>query len=178
MMHRTKLSIVTLALTCLAALPATAQDMDLAGKLASQLGVTPAQAAGGVQAILGTVKGKLSAEDFASLLDSSPDLAGLAAKMDGEAGAAAGAAGAAASADMGEKVAESMGDSAEMAGAMKGAAGELDLSSLSQLTGLADQFKGLGLDPGMVKKFVPALLEQLGPESGGAKLLKQGLGLM
>jgi len=180
------------AMILFAPLAAQAQDAGMVAGLVEQLGITEAQATGGVQALLATAKGNLSGEEFGSLLESAPDLGSLA---DMAGGAAAG--------DMMKKaetmtegsseMAASASDSAEetsseMDGAMssvgsamdsaEGAMGGLDLSSLSKLTDLTKSFEGLGLDAGMVQKFVPVVLDQLGSSSSAAGLLKKGLGLV
>lgn len=186
------LGLVTM-MVLLAPLAAQAQDAGMVGGLIEQLGVTEAQAKGGVQALLATAKGNLSGGEFASLLDSAPDLGSLAAMAEG--GAAAG--------DMMKKAEPMAGASSEMAaeasesaseeassgmdeaissvgsalGSAEGAMGGLDLSSLSKLTDLTKSFEGLGLDAGMVQKFVPIVLEQLGSSGSAAGLLKKGLGL-
>ena len=117
----------------------------------------------------------LSADQFTSLLDSSSDLKAVASKVGGEVAASAAGEASGLAASVTEKVSAGSHDAiASVGDATKG----LDLSSLSQLSGLTKQFEGLGLDAGMVQKFVPALLEQLGPKSGTSGLLKQGLGLL
>ena len=186
MAYRMRVLGIIVVLVAAVGSPLAAQDLEMVSKLTSQLGVSQAQAIGGVGAILGTAKGNLSADQFASLLDSAPDLKAISAKMGSEdAAASAGEAAGAATAMAGEASSMAPSGSEEASSAVSGAmasvgeaAGGLDLSSLSQLTGLTKQFEGLGLDAGMVQKFVPVVLEQLGPTSGAAGLLKQGLGLL
>lgn len=191
--------------------PATAQD-DLVANLVSELGVSEAQAIGGVQALLGATKGRLSPSDYASLLQGAPELGKLAEGMvedaagDAaddvveEAGSMAEAVSETASGlapGMADEVSgmedeataalgETTGDLAAAAGNAAGdavgsateAVGGLDLSSLSDLTGLTSQFEGLGLDAGMVQKFVPVVLDYFGQDSGTSGLLQKGLGLL
>ena len=71
-----------------------------------------------------------------------------------------------------------MGSASEAMGSAGDAFGGLDMSSLSQLTGLTSQFKDLGLDAGMVQKFVPTLLQSFGKDSATSGLLMKGLGLL
>ena len=54
----------------------------------------------------------------------------------------------------------------------------MDLSSLSQLTGLTSQFEKLGLNAEMVQKFVPVVLEHYSKSPSTANLLQKGLGLL
>jgi len=176
---------------------APAQDAGMVAGLVKELGVSEAQAKGGVQALLATAKAGLSGDEFASLLDGAPDLGSLAAMAGGGAAADEMADKAESMAEgtskMAEAAADTGADSAEdassgMDGAMssvgsalgsaEGAMGGLDLSSLSKLTDLTKSFEGLGLDAGMVQKFVPVVLEQLGSSSSAAGLLKKGLGLV
>jgi hypothetical protein len=180
------------ALLLFAPLAAQAQDAGMVAGLVEQLGITEAQAKGGVQALLATAKGNLSGDEFGSLLESAPDLGGLA---DMAGGAAAGdmmkkaETMAEGSSEMAAEASDSAEDaSSEMEGAMssvgsalssaEGAMGGLDLSSLSKLTDLTKSFESLGLDAGMVQKFVPVVLGQLGSSSSAAGLLKKGLGLV
>ncbi|HET9768334.1 MAG TPA: DUF2780 domain-containing protein [Thermoanaerobaculia bacterium] len=187
--------------------PALAESA-LVGALVSKLGVSEAQATGGAQALLGAVKGRLSPTDYASLLQGSPELGELAkgmaegaaadaaAKAMGSAGSVAGLAPAAASGLTGEATAavgkaagelattagqtagEAAGSAAQAVGSASAMAGGLDLSSLSKLPGLSGQFESLGLDAGMVQKYVPVVLEHFGGDSATAGLLKKGLGLL
>ena len=193
------LGVTVLAVAAPVAAPAQTEGM--VAKLVSDLGVTEAQAEGGVQAILATAKGRLSGADYAKLLDSAPDLGALgemgggesatgemmkkAESMTGEApdmteeAAQAGEAGAE---ETEEGTASAMDGAMASVGAALGSAGGamggLDLSSLSKLSDLTKSFEGLGLDAGMVQKFVPVVLEQLGSGSASAGLLKKGLGLL
>ena len=188
---KNELLVAALGLALVFAAPVTAQDTDLISGLVSQLGISEAQATGGVQAILGTAKGKLSPTDYSSLLSGAPSLGKLAEGMGSEAaGAASGTMSAgemampAGSTDVASQATEMAGSASEMpsmgdAAASAGdALGGLDMSSLSQLTGLTSQFSDLGLDAGMVQKFVPALLQQFGKDSATSSLLMKGLGLL
>ena len=78
-MMRFKVTVLSAALVAFQAIPSNAGS--LVGDLVSKLGVSEAQAAGGVQALLGVAKGKLSAADYASLLQGAPDLGELAKGM-------------------------------------------------------------------------------------------------
>lgn len=191
-----RLLIALVALAAILAAPVNAQDMDLVSGLVSQLGISEAQAIGGVQAILGATKKNLSPSDYSSLIGGAPSLGKLAEGMGSE--AAGSATGAAVGGDMAASVSEmaaSASDSAsssesagassslaasasEMAGAAGDSMGGMDLSSLSKLTGLTSQFSELGLDAGMVQKFVPAMLGHFGKDSATSGLLMKGLGLL
>ncbi len=112
------------------------------------------------------------------MLDSAPDLGALA-----EAGEAAAEEASSEATEEAEEGAASAMDGAMASvgsalGSVGGAMGGLDLSSLSKLTDLTKNFEGLGLEAGMVQKFVPVVLEQLGSGSASAGLLKKGLGLL
>ena len=73
-----------------------------------------------------------------------------------------------------DKGASAAGAPAAVAGSNLG--GDLDLRKLSSLTGLTSAFGDLGMDSGMLQKFVPIALKQLGGDNAG--LLKKGLGLL
>ena len=174
-----KACLVMFALLVAALAPVHAEG-ELAGKLAGKLGISEAQSQGALQAVLGTVKERLSADEFSSLVDASPELSTMASKL-ADGGMAVGGDMSGKAAELSASAGEMAGKADEMAGeasAMGGAAEGMDLSALSKLTGLREQFDELGLEGGMVRKFVPALLEELGSGSKAAGLLKQGLGLM
>lgn len=177
--------------------PAVA-SASLVDSLVSQLGISKTQAAGGVQALLQATKGRLSPTDYASLLQGAPELGELAkglttATAEGAATDAAHTAGShveSSSEKLGTPTAPAPAktegtSSSDLLAAAAGAAsalgkspGGLDLSALSNLTGLTSQFQKLGLDAGMVQKFVPVVLGYFGQSSGTASLLQKGLGLL
>lgn len=200
--HRITLVGAALLLAAAGAPLVFAAEADVVGTLVDRLGISEEQARGGYGAIVEAAKGGLSGDEYSSLLGSSPGLSSLVEGMGGEAAAAAGEMMAGDAAEAAGKMmagdAPNMSDgraneaAAKMAesseGAMEGmsgkmaaaseAMGDLDVSSLSNLKGLTEQFEGLGLDAGMVQKFVPVVLGQLGSGSQASGLLKKGLGLM
>jgi hypothetical protein len=167
----------------LAAAPDVSARASLVDSLVSQLGISKAQAAGGVQALLQTTKGKLSPTDYASLLQGSPELGELAKGLTATTGSAATATSSttAATTAAAPKTSSSTSDlvaAATEAASSLGKSAGVDLSSLSQLTGLTSQFEKLGLDAGMVQKFVPVVLDYFSKSPGTASLLQKGLGLL
>lgn len=115
--------------------------MEILNMLTDQLGVTEEQAKGGVGAIFSLAKEKLGDGDFSKVAEAIPgmdDLLGAAPESGGLAGM--------------------VGDLASKLG---GGAGKL-----GSLASLAGGFKGLGLDSGMVGKFIPIILSFVQSKGG------------
>lgn len=143
-----------------------AQGMDLLKNLAG-LGVSPTQALGGTKALLNVAKGNLGAEEFSQLLGGAPELAQIMEMSD--AGSALGG--------LGGLGGESSDATAPSATAMPDVP---DVGNLDALMGNADlisQFADLGMDAGMIAKFVPSLLGVAGGD-GTLGLLQKGLGIL
>jgi hypothetical protein len=119
--------------------------MELVSQLTQQLGITEDQAKGGAGLIFGAAKEKLGGTDFAKLADAVPGMDSLlgAAPKSGGLGATLGG------------LASSLGGSA---------------SQLGGLAGLAGGFSKLGLDGGMIGKFIPVILSFV--QSKGGDTLK------
>jgi hypothetical protein len=173
-----------------------AAGASLVDSLVSQLGISKTQATGGLQALLQATKGRLSPTDYASLLQGAPELEELAKTVATAEGAATDAAHAAdshvaspsekpgtpaapvAAKTEGTASSNLLAAASDAASALGKSPGGLDLSALGNLTGLTSQFQKLGLDAGMVQKFVPVVLGYFGQSSGTASLLQKGLGLL
>lgn len=115
--------------------------MEILNLLTDQLGVTEEQAKGGVGAIFNLAKEKLGDADFGKIAEAVPgmaDLLGAAPASDGLAGVIGG-----------------------LASKLGGGAGKL-----GSLASLAGGFKGLGLDSGMVEKFIPIVLSFVQSKGG------------
>ncbi len=115
--------------------------MEILDVLTDQLGVTEEQAKGGVGAIFNLAKEKLGDTDFSKVAEAVPgmdDLLGAAPESGGLAGMVGG-----------------------LASKIGGGAGKL-----GSLASLAGGFKGLGLDSGMVGKFIPIILSFVQSKGG------------
>ena len=122
---------------------------ELIGSLVSQLGVSGEQAEGGIGLIAKLAQEKLGGADFSQLAESVPGLAEIAAKAP-EA---------------------SSGGLGGMLGSAVSALGGSDLGNLAELAGGFDK---LGIDAGMISKFVPIVQEYL--EGNGGDLAKTLIG--
>lgn len=129
--------------------------MGLLPQLTQQLGVTDAQAQGGLGALMQTAKGTLSTNEFSQLSSGVPGMETLLAAapaLSGKGGAGA------------------------LTNALSNAGGMA--SSLGSLGALTQQFESLGLSPDMMGKFATIAVEYF--TSGGQQdigtLLQKGLG--
>ena len=123
----------------------------LLGLLTDQLGVSQEQAAGGAGSLFQLAKSKLSDTDFSQVASAVPDMDSLlkaAPAVSSDAGASGGGLGG-------------------MAASMLGGGA----SKLAGMAGLADSFKSLGMDGGMVGKFVPVVLDYV-QSSGGQQVME------
>lgn len=122
--------------------PADAANPELVGQLATELGATPAQAAGAAGALFGIAKRHLPEGDWSKVSAAVPGMDQLLAAaplLDAVAGGGGGSGGAVAAA-------------ASALGAAGGGAG-----GVSNLLAAAGAFQKLGLDPALVGKAVPVL---------------------
>jgi len=158
-------TVVALALTGVV----SAQSLALLEGLGG-LGISPVQAIGGTQALMGLAKTNLSTDEFSQLLGGAPEL-GQVMEMSSAASALGGMAG------MGGGSAEAP---AAAAGAVAGMADGMDLSALTGNADLISQFTDLGMDAGMIAKFAPTLLDLVGKAGGPSTmgLLSKGLGIL
>lgn len=110
--------------------------MELIQQLVTATGVNPQQAEGGAGLLLGLVKDKLSAGEYAKVEAAVPDAESLISNAPETA----------------------TGGLGELLGSAVSALGG---SELGNLASLANGFSKLGLDPGMITKFIPVLLSFL-----------------
>ncbi|NKB87017.1 MAG: hypothetical protein GKS06_02185 [Acidobacteria bacterium] len=163
-------SLLLLVLALFVSGTATAQATEILGTL-GKLGISPTQALGGAQALLGVAQSNLGGDEFSALMGAAPELKQVMdlTDMAGSVGSMMGGASASASAGADASA------SAEMP-ALPAGVGSLD--ALANNAGLVSQFGDLGLDAGMITKFAPVLLHvasKAGPETLG--LLTKGLGI-
>ncbi|MEO1937353.1 MAG: DUF2780 domain-containing protein [Sulfurimonas sp.] len=102
----------------------------LVGMLSSQLGVSDKQAAGGVGSILSYAQGSLPSNDYTKLASAVPDASSMLS------------------------MAPKSTNALSALGSLGGAA-----SSATSMAGLASQFSSLGLDSGMISKFIPIMMD-------------------
>ena len=142
-----------------AQLETAAQDLmeknkELTEKLISQLGITEAQAKGGVGALFQAAEKKLSAEEFQSISKSVPDLDGLmqAAPQQSEK----------------EK---------KLSKKLSAFLGKKNEKTVDSIVGLVSAFKELNLSVDDAKQFVPIVVDYVKANAGEdpAKLLDQAL---
>ena len=115
--------------------------MELIDQLVSQLGIQPDQAKGGAGLLLKLAQGKLGG-DFSKITAALPDMAGLIA------------------------AAPQAGGAAKLLGGLAAKFGGAKAESLPGLASLADGFGQLKLDPGMIGKFIPAILSFIQSKGG------------
>lgn len=127
---------------------AAAQSAELVNKLTA-LNVTPEQAVGGTGALLELARNQLPSTDYSQLMQSVPALK----ELDG-------------------------GGLISQASAIGGLLGKSNplakqptQNSIQSLSAVAQQFSGLGMDPGMVSQFAPVLLQFIGNQGVGQPLL-------
>ena len=114
--------------------------MDLVKELVSKLGIDSEQAKGGAGMILGLVKDKLGAGEFAKVKEAIPEADQLA-----------------------EEAPEAGGG---LLGAVGGLTSALGAGGVGDLAKLAGGFQKLGLDADMVGKFVPVILDLVKSKGG------------
>ena len=146
-------TVTLLAATLLLFLSGAAQALDLISNLTDQLDVTPTQAEGGTGAIFNYAKTQLNPTDFTQVASSVPGVEGYMADAPALGGSSLGGLG---------------GSLSSLTGSS---------SQLGALAELAGPFGELGLDPEMVSKFVPVVLDYVNSSAGQQtmSLLKDAL---
>ncbi len=138
-----RILFISLVALGLAAFASAADEASLVQTLASQLGVTDAQAAGGAGAILNYAKGALPTNEYAKVESAVPEAAELI------------------------KQAPAVDSTASAVGGVVGKAG----GTAAGVASLASSFQQLGLSTDMVGKFVPVVVDYAetkgGSEVGG-----------
>jgi len=126
----------------------TSNAMGLVKLLTDQLGVTEKQATGGAGSLFQMAKKSLSPNDFGNVSEAIPGVSQLIS----------------AAPDVSDKssgLSEKMGGVTEGLGSLKKTA-----DNVNQLNMVKDQFAKLGLDGGMVSKFIPIILEYANTQGG------------
>ena len=113
--------------------------MELVQQLVSSTGVSEQQAEGGAGLIMGLLKDQLASGDFSQLADAVPEANGLI---------------------------DSAPSGGGMGGLLGGVAGALGGGELGNLAKLAGGFSDLGLDSGMIAKFIPVVLSFIQDKGG------------
>ena len=114
--------------------------LELVQQLVSSTGVSEQQAQGGAGLIMGLLKDQLSSGDFSALSGAVPGVENLIDSAPGSGGG--------------------------MGGLLGSVAGALGGGELGNLAKLAGGFSDLGLDTGMVGKFVPVVLSFIQDKGG------------
>lgn len=135
--------ILVSILLFLASQPVRADVMKLIPILTQGLGVTESQAKGGAGVIFDYVKQKVSAEDFAQVAKALPGVDSLV--------------------DLAPKASDLSG---QIGGLSPTLGGKSDLTG--GMAGVAERFGKLGLDAGMVDKYVKIILDFTQSEAGSA----------
>jgi hypothetical protein len=125
--------------------------MDLIEQLVAGTGVSGSQAEGGAGLLFGLLKEQLSGGDFSKVAQAVPGVEGLI-----------------------DAAPESGGG---LGGLLGGVASALGGAELGNLASLAGGFDKLGLDAGMIGKFVPILLSYL-QSKGGGELVSLASGIL
>jgi len=120
--------------------------MELVQQLTQNLGIDQQQAEGGLGLLLGVLQDKLPGGDFAALSEALPEAQSLI-----------------------ESAPSSEATSGGLLGGVMSAIGGGGLQNLAQL---ANGFSGLGMDSGLVAKFIPLVASFLG-DKGGADLAQK-----
>jgi hypothetical protein len=120
---------------------------DLIGLLTSQLGVTGSQAKGGAGLLLGVARDRLSAGQFSELTRALPGLDSL------------------------------LGAAPQGGGGLMGMLGKAVGGQAGDLATLAGGFSKLGMDTGMIQKFIPVIMSWVQQQGGAGAmaLLQQAL---
>lgn len=126
----------------------TSGTMDLVNMLTSQLGVTETQATGGAGALFDMAKGALSESDYGQVAAAIPGIGDLIKSA--------------------PAVSESTAKASDKMSGLAGGLGSITkaVDSANKFAAVKDQFNQLGLDSGMVSKFIPVLLSFAGSEGG------------
>lgn len=134
----------------------TSNTMGLVKLLTDQLGVTEKQAAGGAGSLFQMAQKGLSKNQFDKVSESLPGISQLISAAPDVSASSSGLSG-------------KMGGAAEGLGSLKKTA-----ENVNRLNTVKNQFSKLGLDEGMVTKFIPLILEYANSQAGETvmKLLK------
>lgn len=125
--------------------------MALVQQLTQELGVNDRQAEGGLGLILGLLRERLPAGDFARIGEALPEASALADSAPEPESAATG-----------------------LLGGVMSAMGGGGLANLAQL---ANGFSGLGMDSSLVARFIPVVAAFLG-DKGGSDLAEKAVGIL
>ena len=130
----------------------TSTTMDLVKMLTSQLGVTESQATGGAGALFDMAKGALSETDYGQVAGAMPGIGDLIKAA--------------------PAVSESTSSVSGKIGGFTSGLGSITkaVDSVNTFATVNDQFKQLGLDVGMVSKFIPVLLS-FADSAGGESVM-------
>ena len=131
------------------AAPVVGQKSSLVDALVGQLGITPEQASGGAGSIFSMAKQGMNSADFAKVSTAVPGMNELLAVAPSQAA-----------------------PSSNMTGLMGMAASALggSGSSVGRLASLAGSFQSLGLNSGMVSRFIPVILQSVQSQGGSATM--------
>jgi len=153
--------------------------MELVDLLVKNLGVDKGQAEGGAGTIFKLAQEQLGGGDFSKLTTAIPEIGKLVKSVPREEGTGGGLLDALGGlSGAGEKSSQG-GGLLDMVGKLASATGgDSQLGQLGKLAQLAGAFEKLGLDPGMVAKFVPVILAFIQKKGGTglADLLQGALG--
>lgn len=129
------------------------QNSGLIDSLSKQLGITDAQAEGGMGSLLGLAKDNLSSEEFSTLGSGIPNLSALLAAA---------------------PALSSQSGTGGLGGMLSSAGGLA--SSIGGISQLSSQFEALGLSPDMISKIASLAIEYFSGQGGDtAALLQKGL---
>ena len=129
--------------------PVAGQTSSVVDDLVRQLGITPKQATGGAGSIFSMAKQEMNSADFAKVSTAVPGMNELLAAAPSQAA-----------------------PSSNMTGLMGMAASALggSGSSVGRLASLAGSFQSLGLNSGMVSRFIPVILQSVQSQGGSATM--------
>jgi len=125
--------------------------MALVQQLTQELGINDRQAEGGLGLVLGLLRERLPAGDFARIGDALPEADALV-----------------------ESAPKPGSTTGGLLGGVMSAIGGGGLANLAQL---ANGFSGLGMDSGLVARFIPVVVTFLG-DKGGADLAEKVAGIL
>ncbi|MDD5647713.1 MAG: DUF2780 domain-containing protein [Dehalococcoidia bacterium] len=149
--------------------------MELVDLLVKNLGVDKDQAEGGAGTIFKMAREQMGSDDFSKLTNAIPEIGKLAKSVPGAEGAGGGVGGLMDAfgglTGGGGKTSAGVGGLMDMVGKLASATGgDSQLGQLGKLAQLAGAFEKLGIDPGMVAKFLPIILSFV-QKKGGSDLV-------
>lgn len=170
-------SLMAITCACLALATNGAQAAGLTDMLVSQAGVTPQQATGGAGSIFQYAKSQMTAASFAKVKSAVPDMGTYLAAAPKVSAAT----------DAGKSALGMAGGTGSLGGLTGGATKMLGGDSalggmagkLQAAQALTPAFQQLGMDSGMVRKFLPVVVDYVKGTGGGgtASLLMGALGM-